>query len=71
LNRWTGQQEGRPNHRRNCGLEYVVVPKEIPLAKDEQFICDNCGRELKGRWSSRNLDYEPFHLFPVEAPRKH
>jgi len=30
------------NYRCTCGMDYVVVPKEIPLANDEQVICD-CG----------------------------
>lgn len=57
------------NYRCACGMEYVVAPKEIPLANDERLIC-NCGRELKGRWSSRNFDYEPINPFP-EGPCKH
>jgi len=58
-------------YRCNCGVEYVVIPKEIPLAKNEQLICANCGCELRGRWSSQNFDYEPFNLCSEEEPRKH
>jgi hypothetical protein len=53
-------------HGCDCGSEYVVIPKEIPLANDEPFICASCGCELRGRWSSRNFDYEPFHLLSGE-----
>src|SRR6266702_4341070 len=38
-------------HGCDCGTEYVAVPKEIPLANDEQCICAGCGCELRGRWS--------------------
>ena len=47
-------------YRCKCGALYVVIPKEIPLAKTEQPTCDNCGCELHGQWSSRYFDYEPF-----------
>ncbi|MBR0955341.1 hypothetical protein [Bradyrhizobium canariense] len=47
------------NHHCRCGARYVVVSKEIPLPNDEQLSCVHCGRELKGRWSSRYFDYEP------------
>jgi hypothetical protein len=59
------------NYYCNCGMEYVVIPKEIPLTRDERLVCANCGCELRGRWSSRNFDYEPLHLFPQEEPSKH
>ena len=39
-------------NRCRCGMRYVVVPEEIPLLNDEQLLCVNCGRELRGRWSS-------------------
>jgi hypothetical protein len=58
-------------HGCNCGSEYVVIPKEIPLAKDEPFMCASCGCELRGRWSSRNFDYEPFHLGSGEELHSH
>jgi hypothetical protein len=45
--------------RCDCGADYAVVPKEIPLANDEHCTCAGCGCELRGRWSSRNFDYEP------------
>ena len=54
------------NHRCGCGASYLVVPKEIPLAEDEFLICDACGCSLKGRWSSRNFDYERCSSFPDE-----
>jgi hypothetical protein len=56
-------------HRCNCGVQYVIVPKEIPLAKNERLVCDDCGRELSGQWSSRYFDYEPFRQPPTEQPR--
>lgn len=58
------------NYRCNCGKEFVVIPKEIPLTRDEQLICADCGCELKGRWSSRNFDYEPLDLFQEQRPEK-
>jgi hypothetical protein len=55
-------------HRCDCGTDHVVIPKEIPLANDEQCLCASCGCEVRGRWSSRYFDYEPFHLLPEEEP---
>jgi hypothetical protein len=57
------------NYRCTCGTDYVVVPKEIPLANDEQVICD-CGCPLKLRWSSRNFDYQPVYRTPAKDARK-
>lgn len=44
--------------RCSCGTLYLCVPKEIPLPNDERVSCIRCGRELKGRRSSRYVDYE-------------
>jgi hypothetical protein len=55
-------------YRCSCGTEYVVIPKEIPLPNDEQYICASCGCGLRGRWSSRNFDYEPLYLHREEHP---
>lgn len=46
------------NHHCRCGARFVIVPNEIPLPHDELLSCVHCGRELKGRWSSRYFDYE-------------
>lgn len=41
-----------------CGAMYKIVPKEIPLAKDEVILCE-CGRMLlDSRHSTRHFDYE-------------
>jgi predicted SprT family Zn-dependent metalloprotease len=56
------------NYRCQCGVDYVVSPKEIPLMEDERLLCDNCGHELKGRWGSRNFDYAP-RLLPEDRSK--
>lgn len=51
-------------HRCPCGLKYLVTPKEIPLNENERIVCI-CGRDVKGRWSSKFFDYEliqPAHI---------
>jgi hypothetical protein len=50
----------------DCGTDYVVIPKEIPVANDEHHVCAGCGSELRGRWSLRNFDYAPLHSSPKE-----
>ena len=39
--------EDRMRYRRSCGAEYAVIPKEVPLAKEEVIFCQ-CGRMLQG-----------------------
>lgn len=58
-------------HRCSCGAGYIVIPKELPLPKDEPLVCAHCECALNGRWSSRNFDYEPLDPFPDTQPRKH
>lgn len=53
---------GHMKHRCDCGMSYLVIPKEIPLAKGQQLTCDNCRSALHGRWSSRYFDYKPFRI---------
>ncbi|SHN82339.1 hypothetical protein SAMN05444170_5083 [Bradyrhizobium erythrophlei] len=42
-----------------CGVEYRIVPKEIPLTKDEVIVCE-CGRPIgnQGKYSTRYFDYQ-------------
>lgn len=51
-------RENRMQFRCPCGAMYKIVPKEIPLAKDEVILCE-CGRMLlDSRHSTRHFDYE-------------
>jgi hypothetical protein len=46
-------------HRCICGLEFVFIPKEIPLSEPEAFRCEDCGREIRGPRCTRYADYVP------------
>src|SRR5262245_61948261 len=59
------------SYRCYVGMEYVVTPKEIPLTKDEWLACEHCGCELKGKWSSRNFDYQASLPIPEKPAREH
>jgi hypothetical protein len=43
----------------DCGLEYVVIPKEIPLVVAKKIVCSRCGGDVRGLWSPQFFDYEP------------
>jgi hypothetical protein len=45
--------------RCTCGLEFVIVPKEIPLSEPEALRCEDCGREIRGPRCTRYADYVP------------
>jgi len=50
--------EDRMRYRCSCGAEYTVIPKEVPLAKEEVIFC-RCGRMLRGsKHSTKYFDYE-------------
>jgi hypothetical protein len=44
-------------HPCTCGLEFVIVPKEIPLSEPEALRCEDCGREIRGPRCTRYADY--------------
>jgi hypothetical protein len=46
-------------HTCTCGLEFVIVPKEIPLSGPEALCCEDCGREISGPRCTRYADYVP------------
>jgi hypothetical protein len=46
-------------HCCTCGLEFVIVPKEIPLNEPEALCCEDCGCEIRGPRCKRYADYVP------------
>src|SRR5437868_14081934 len=52
----------------DCGLEYLVTPKEIPCNDNAGVICP-CGRPVKGRWGAQFFDYEANHISRTEDDR--
>jgi hypothetical protein len=59
--------EERRLEKHNClmlhgctyGLEFVIVPKEIPLSEPEALRCEDCGREIRKPRCTLYADYVP------------